>query len=75
MRVAIDLLIAEKEPGGMLFAAQALLAGLAKIDQMNEYIVITGRPETYGRATLSGEGAWHHLPWATARSFGSRRVR
>jgi len=47
MRVAIDLLIAEKEPGGMLFATRALLDGLARIDQSNEYIIITGRPKDY----------------------------
>lgn len=49
MRIAIDLLTAEKLPGGMLFAAHALLDGLARIDQTNEYIVITGRPEEYRR--------------------------
>lgn len=47
MRVAIDLLIAEKEPGGMLFATRALLNGLAHIDQANEYIVITARSKEY----------------------------
>lgn len=47
MRVAIDLLIAEKEPGGMLYATRALLAGLASIDQENEYIVITSQPKAY----------------------------
>lgn len=47
MRVAIDNLIAEKEHGGMLSAAKALLEGLARIDQTNEYIVITGRPKEY----------------------------
>lgn len=47
MRIAIDLLIAEKKPGGMLFAARALLAGLARIDQQDEYIIITGKPKEY----------------------------
>lgn len=47
MRVAIDLIIAEKEPGGMLFATRALLEGLARTDQTNEYIVITTRPKEY----------------------------
>jgi glycosyltransferase involved in cell wall biosynthesis len=47
MRVAIDLLIAEKEPGGMLFATHALLNGLISIDQSNEYIIITARPKDY----------------------------
>src|SRR6266852_390538 len=47
MRVAIDNLIAEKEHGGMLSAAKALLEGLARVDQTNEYIVITGRPKEY----------------------------
>lgn len=47
MRVAIDLLIAEKEPGGMLFAALALLEGLARIDQQNKYIVITSQPKNF----------------------------
>lgn len=47
MRVAIDLLIAEKEPGGMLFAARALLDGLARIDKTNEYVIITSRPREY----------------------------
>ena len=47
MRVAIDLLVADKEPGGMLFATRALLEGLARTDQENEYIIITGRPQEY----------------------------
>lgn len=47
MRVAIDVLLAERQPGGMLFAVRALLEGLARIDQSNEYIVITGRPDDY----------------------------
>ncbi len=47
MRIVIDLLIAEKESGGMLFAAHALIEGLAKIDQTNEYIIITGRPQEH----------------------------
>jgi glycosyltransferase involved in cell wall biosynthesis len=49
MKIAIDLLTAEKLPGGMLFAAHALLDGLAKFDQTNQYIIITGRPEQYRR--------------------------
>lgn len=47
MRVAIDMLIAEKEPGGMLFATRALLDGLAQTDKVNEYTVITSRPKEY----------------------------
>lgn len=47
MRVAIDLLIAEKEPDGMFCATHTLLDGLTRIDQTNEYIVITGHPEKY----------------------------
>src|SRR5579875_1111349 len=47
MRIVIDLLIAEKEPGGMLFAGRALLEGLARIESDNEYIVITARPRAY----------------------------
>jgi glycosyltransferase involved in cell wall biosynthesis len=47
MRVAIDLLIAEKDPAGMLFATRALLAGLALIDRTNEYFIITSCPEDY----------------------------
>lgn len=47
MRIAIDLLIAEKEPGGMLFSTRALLDGLASIDQKNDYYIITARPKEY----------------------------
>jgi glycosyltransferase involved in cell wall biosynthesis len=48
MRIAIDLVIAEKEPGGLLFSTLALLEGLAKIDQVNEYIIISGHsPREY----------------------------
>ncbi len=47
MRVVIDVTNAEKEPGGMLFAARALLTGLARIDSTNDYIVTTVRPEEY----------------------------
>jgi glycosyltransferase involved in cell wall biosynthesis len=47
MRVAIDMLILEKEFGGMFFATRALLEGLALVDQTNEYILITARPQEY----------------------------
>ncbi|GCE23424.1 glycosyltransferase family 4 protein [Dictyobacter kobayashii] len=47
MRIAIDLITAEYEPGGMLLATRALLHGLARVDQHNEYIIVTGRPEAY----------------------------
>ncbi len=47
MRIAIDLLIAEKKPGGMLFATRALLEGLVRIDQKDEYIIITSNPKEY----------------------------
>jgi glycosyltransferase involved in cell wall biosynthesis len=52
LRIAIDLLTAEKLPGGMLFAAHALLDGLARIDQANEYVVITGHPEEYRQLAI-----------------------
>ncbi len=51
MRIAIDIVIAEKEPGGLLFSTWALLEGLAKIDQENEYIIITGHPKDYQALT------------------------
>jgi glycosyltransferase involved in cell wall biosynthesis len=47
MRIAIDLMVTEKEPGGLLFAARALLEGLARYDQINEYIIITTHPQNY----------------------------
>lgn len=47
MRVAIDLMIAEKEPGGMLFAIRALIDGLAQTDEGFEYVIITTRPQAY----------------------------
>ena len=47
MRVVIDLLIAEKEPGGMLFAARTLLEGLSHLESENEYIIITACPHIY----------------------------
>jgi len=47
MRVAIDMLLAEQKPGGMLLATRAVLNGLALIDQKNEYYIITRRPEDY----------------------------
>jgi glycosyltransferase involved in cell wall biosynthesis len=47
MRVAIDLLIVEKERGGMIFATRALIEGLARVDTINEYIIITARPQEY----------------------------
>jgi glycosyltransferase involved in cell wall biosynthesis len=53
MRVAIDLLIADKETGGMALATQAFLHGLVQIDQENEYILITGCPEKYQALTLA----------------------
>src|SRR6266849_563033 len=59
MRVAIDVLVAEKEPGGMLFATRALLAGLAQIDRKNEYIIITGRPEDYQELAIASNMRIH----------------
>ena len=47
MRVAIDLMIAEKEPGGMLFATRALLDGLAQTNEGFEYVIITSHPQAY----------------------------
>src|SRR5579883_1571557 len=47
MRIAIDLLLAEKEPGGMLYAACALLERLALVDRTNEYFILTSRPQDY----------------------------
>jgi glycosyltransferase involved in cell wall biosynthesis len=53
MRIAIDLLLAEKEPGGMLYAAHALLERLARIDHTNEYFIITSRPQDYHHLTTA----------------------
>lgn len=47
MRIAIDMLLAEQKPGGMLLATRAIVNGLAQIDQANEYFIITRRPEEY----------------------------
>jgi glycosyltransferase involved in cell wall biosynthesis len=47
MRIAIDLILAEYQPGGMLSVTRALLHGLANIDSHNEYIVMTVRPDDY----------------------------
>lgn len=47
MRVAIDMLIIEKEMGGVFFAARALIEGLARVDHTNEYSIITARPKEY----------------------------
>ncbi|MBO0777985.1 MAG: glycosyltransferase family 4 protein [Ktedonobacteraceae bacterium] len=47
MRIAIDMVLAEQQPGGMFFATCALLEGLARIDTDNEYFIITSRPEEY----------------------------
>jgi len=61
MRVAIDLLVAEKEPGGMLFATQALVEGLARIDKENEYIVITSQPRAY-KDLVAASSVVHFYP-------------
>ena len=53
MRIAIDLLLAEKEPGGMLYATHALLERLARIDLTNEYFIITSRPQDYRYLTTA----------------------
>ena len=47
MRVAIDMLLAEQKPGGMLLATRSVLNGLAQIDQKNDYFIISRRPEEY----------------------------
>ncbi|GAC1357326.1 MAG: glycosyltransferase family 1 protein [Ktedonobacteraceae bacterium] len=51
MHVAIDLVTAEYQPGGMLLATYALLYGITQIDFTNEYTVITGHPEDYQQFT------------------------
>jgi glycosyltransferase involved in cell wall biosynthesis len=53
MRIALDLIAAEYQPGGMLSAARTLLHGLAKIDSQNEYIVMTVRPDDYQDITTA----------------------
>jgi len=53
MRIAIDLLLAEKEPGGMLYATHALLERLARVDHTNEYFIITSRPQDYRYLTTA----------------------
>lgn len=53
MRIAIDLLLAEKEPGGMLYATRALLERLARVDHTNEYFIITSRPQDYRYLTTA----------------------
>jgi glycosyltransferase involved in cell wall biosynthesis len=62
MRVAIDLLLAEKEPGGPLFSARALLEGLARIDKTNEYIIITARPQEYQALAAAPNILIHQVP-------------
>jgi glycosyltransferase involved in cell wall biosynthesis len=47
MRIAIDLIVSEYQPGGLLMVARAMLHGLASIDTQNEYIVMTIRPDDY----------------------------
>src|SRR5579859_920164 len=47
MHIVIDLLIAEKKPGGMLFSTRALLEGLARVDHANDYTIITTHPQEY----------------------------
>ena len=47
MHIAIDLVTAESQPGGMLLATQALLYGIARIDHINKYTVITRHPDNY----------------------------
>jgi len=47
MHIAIDLVAAEYQPGGMLLATRALLSGIAQIDRINKYTVITVRPDCY----------------------------
>src|SRR6266566_402663 len=53
MRIAIDLLLAEKEPGGMLYATHALLERLVRVDRTNEYFIITSRPQDYRYLTAA----------------------
>lgn len=47
MRIAIDLIVAEYQPGGMLLVTRTLLQGLATTDSQNEYVVMTVRPDDY----------------------------
>src|SRR5579859_4342553 len=47
MRIAIDLIAAEYQPGGLLLVTRTLLHGLATIDSQNEYVVMTVRPDDY----------------------------
>ncbi len=53
MHIAIDLVTSEYQPGGMLLAAQTLLYGIAQIDHINEYTIITGQPDNYQKLASS----------------------
>ncbi len=72
MRVAIDMLLAEQKPGGMLLATRAVLSGLAQIDQATEYFIITGRPGEYEE--LASKPNLHIYP-LTLRSWRAMLVR
>ncbi len=47
MHIAIDLVAAEYQPGGMLLTTRALLSGIAQIDHTNTYTIMTVRPDDY----------------------------
>jgi glycosyltransferase involved in cell wall biosynthesis len=72
MRVAIDMLLAEQKPGGMLLATRSVLNGLAQIDQKNEYYIISKRPEEY--EALASHPRIHLYP-IQARSWRAMLIR
>ena len=72
MRIAIDMLLAEQKPGGMLLATRALLDGLAQIDRQNEYYIITRRPEEYEALAIKSN---IHLHPIALRSWRAMLVR
>src|SRR6266849_2732507 len=72
MRIAIDMLLAEQKPGGMLLATRAMLDGLAQIDRQNGYHIITRRPEAY--EALATQSNIHLHPLAL-RSWKAMLVR
>ena len=78
MRIAIDMLLAEQEPGGMFFATHALLEGLARIDHDNQYYVITARPDEYADLSACTQAPNIHFAVQkilfNQRSRGSKKI-
>ncbi|HLZ60500.1 MAG TPA: glycosyltransferase [Ktedonosporobacter sp.] len=63
MRIVIDLLMAEKEMGTQSSIIYTLLEELARVDESNEYWVLTTQPDTYQKVDMGQNMHLYVVKW------------